>query len=412
MTSLDRVHHRLSLVAAAVLTVTVIVLTLVLGGTDDAAGRGDPVPPVGDGEGDVTLTSIGDFPSPVNVAFAPGQPGTVYVVEQHGIVEAAVGDSATTFLDVTNQTNESGEQGLLGLAFHPNFASNDRVYAYYTDEDNGDIVVSEFEASDPLNADESTRRQVIRIRHRFAGNHNGGQLQFGPDGHLYLATGDGGSGGDPRELAQDKGSLLGKMLRINPSDPPGARDYRIPSGNPFKGKRGKDEILAVGLRNPFRFTFDQDTGRISIGDVGQDRFEEVDYETPSGLRNANFGWDRFEGFRRYAGGDTARTPKAKRHDKPIFAYRQSSGGCAVTGGVVVRDASLLNLYGRYLFADFCGGRLRSFIPKLGGAEDVKYLDMDEVGAPTSFASDPVTNDVYMTTLENPGDPAPVYRLDP
>jgi glucose/arabinose dehydrogenase len=149
---LDRLNHRLSLAVAATAAIVVGTLLLVLGSADDASGRGDPVPPTGNGEGDVTLTSIGTFPSPVNVAFAPGE-STIYVVEQDGIVEAVNGDSATTFLDVTGQTDESGEQGLLGLAFHPDFQSNRFVYAYYTDEDNGDIVVSEFEANDPLNAD-------------------------------------------------------------------------------------------------------------------------------------------------------------------------------------------------------------------------------------------------------------------
>ena len=388
----------------AVLAITIGVLLLALGTADDAAGRGEP--PIGDGEGGVALTEIGSFDSPVNVAFAPGESG-VYVVEQGGTVRIVNGTSET-FLDIQDQTEGSGEQGLLGLAFHPDFQSNHLVYAYYTDEDNGDIVVSEFTAADPADADEGSRREVIRIRHRFASNHNGGQLLFGPDGFLYMGTGDGGSADDPRENGQDKRSLLGKLLRINPLES-GNRPYTNPAGNPFKGRKGQDEIYARGLRNPYRFTFDSLSARIAIGDVGQDRFEEVDYETPSSLRNANFGWDRWEGRKRHRTDGSARTPKRKRHDKPIFTYGRSacSGGCSVIGGVVVRDSELANLYGRYLFADAFAGRLRSFIPRLGEAEDVKYLDQDAVGFPTSFASDPVTNDVYVTALGGP-----VYRLDP
>ena len=372
-----------------------------------ATGRGAPI---GDGEGAVTLDEIGAFDSPVNVAFAPGVPDNVYVVEQDGTVEVLVSgvEQPDPFLDIRGLTNESGEQGLLGLAFHPDYQLNGLVYAYYTDSANGDIVVSEFAADTDQAADGTTPRQVIRIRHRFASNHNGGQLLFGPDDRLYMGTGDGGSGGDPRENAQDKGSLLGKLLRINPLES-GDRPYTTPAGNPFKNRRGRDEILARGLRNPFRFSFDPVTERIAIGDVGQDRFEEVDYEAPDGLRNANFGWDRWEGFQRYRDGDSARTPRPKNHDKPIFTYGQSAcgGGCSVIGGVVVRDPDLPNLYGRYLFADAYAGRLRSFIPKLGGAEDVKYLDQDPADFPTSFAADPVTNDVYMTTIDGP-----VYRLEP
>ncbi len=383
----------------AVVAIAVGVLLLALGSADEAAGRGEP--PIGDGTGGVDFGLVGDgsFEDPVNVAFAPGSPDSVYVVEQDGTVELLVDNVEFGIaLDISDLTNRSGEQGLLGIAFHPDYQSNGLLYAYYTHAGTGDIVVSEFETSGGI-ADESTRRQVIRIRHRFAGNHNGGQLLFGPDGLLYLGTGDGGDGGDPRENAQDRKSLLGKLLRINPLDPPGARDYTIPAGNPYKGKKGKDEIYARGLRNPFRFTFDPNTGRIAIGDVGQERFEEVDYETPQSLRNANFGWDRWEGLRRYNDGDTAKTPKRKQHDKPIHVYGHGTdgGSCSITGGVVVRDELLTNLYGRYLYADFCAGQLRSFVPELSSAEGVVELD-DTFDQPTSFTASPFTSRIYVTSL--------------
>jgi glucose/arabinose dehydrogenase len=385
-----------ALTAAAAVTALVLMVA-------GAAGRGTP--PIGDGTGGVALETVGEFSSPVNVAFAPGEPNA-YVVEQRGTVQVIPnGGAPQTFLNIDELTEESGERGLLGLAFHPDYQSNGLVYAYYNDEDNGDVVVSEFEASDPLDADESSRRQVIRIRHRFASNHNGGQLLFGPDGYLYLAPGDGGSAGDPRENAQNKRSLLGKLLRIDPLAS-GDRPYTTPETNPLKHRTGRDEILARGLRNPFRFSFDGT--RILIGDVGQDRFEEVDYEAPKTLRNANFGWDRWEGFRRYDDGDTASTPKRKRHDKPIHAYGHGTDGfsCAITGGVVVRDENLESLYGRYLYADFCAGELRSLVPKLGGAEAVRKLGVELNGA-TSFVADPATQEVYATSLDGP-----IVRLVP
>jgi glucose/arabinose dehydrogenase len=402
MSSFAHAHRRYAIAATAAIATVAGALLLVPGAAEDADGRGTPV---GNGEGGVDLVQIDSFDSPVNVAFAPGQ-AHVYVVEQGGTVRVV--GQPDPFLDIRSQTNPSGEQGLLGLAFHPAFGTNGLVYAYYTHAGTGDIVVSEFETTSPSDADESSRRRVLRIRHRFASNHNGGQLLFGPDGHLYMGTGDGGGGGDPRENAQDKKSLLGKLLRINPADPPGPRDYRSPKGNPFKGRKGQDEIYARGLRNPFRFTFDG--ANIAIGDVGQDDFEEVDYESPGSLRNANFGWDRFEGRKRanYPGDNEARRPKRGNHDKPIHVYANGAGGgsCAITGGLVVRDPALDNLEGRYLYADFCTGVLRSLIPALSGAQDDKALTTSIEG-PSSFAANPATDEVYVTSLMGP-----VYRLEP
>jgi glucose/arabinose dehydrogenase len=399
MGSIERTHHRWSLAVTGVLASVIAILLVVLAPSEDAAGQAGP--PIGDGTGGVGFAPVGDgnFERPVNVAFAPGSPDSVYVVEQDGTVELLIDNvEAGTALDITNLTNGIGEQGLLGIAFHPDYQTNGLLYAYYTRAGTGDIVVSEFETSGGI-ADESSRRQVLRIRHRFAGNHNGGQLLFGPDGFLYLGTGDGGDADDPRENAQDKGSLLGKLLRIDPLDPPGARDHRSPTGNPYKGRKGKNEIYARGLRNPFRFTFDPLTARIAIGDVGQARSEEVDYETPNSLRKANFGWDRWEGLKRHTTGGSARTPKRKRHDKPIHVYGHGTdgGSCSITGGVVVRDETLTNLYGRYLFADFCAGQLRSFVPELSGATGVVELD-NTFQQPTSFTTSPFTNRIYVTSL--------------
>lgn len=396
--------HRWSMAITAVLAGAIVVLTIVLGSSDSASGRGEPA--VGNGEGSVDLVPVGGgFFSPLNTAFKPGENDKVYVVEQGGHVRVVVGGvtQAAPFLDLTGLTDGQGEQGLLGIAFHP---SLDLVYAYYADQQNGDIVVSEFDASDPLDADESSRRQVIRIRHRRASNHYGGQLRFGPDGYLYFATGDGGGGGDPRENAQDVRSLLGKLVRIDPVAS-GGKPYTVPKGNPLVGRRGRNEIFALGLRNPFRFNFDFDTRRIMIGDVGQDRFEEIDIETRRSVRKANFGWDRWEGFRRYKSpfDNSARKPSRRRHAKPSYAYGQGRGR-SVVGGLVVRDQSLSNLYGRYLFADFFANRLRSLVPRLGRVKRYKELDR-KVSLISSFTEDPVTREVYLTSLAGN-----VFRLEP
>lgn len=398
--------HRWSMAITVVVASALGILLIVLGPADDASGRGEP--PVGDGEGTVDLVSIGGggFSSPVNTAFAPGQADNVYVVEQDGLVKLIDGGETqeAPFLDLTRQTNENGEQGLLGVAFHPTEAL---VYAYYTDRDNGDIVVSEFEHK-ATDAKERTRREVIRIRHRMAGNHNGGQLRFGPDGFLYMATGDGGSGGDPRENAQDKTSLLGKLLRIDPQAA-GRNGYSAPRSNPFVGRKGKDAIYATGLRNPFRFNFDTQTARIMIGDVGQSSFEEISIESAKSVRGANFGWDRYEGFSRYGNplDNSAKTPSRKKHDKPVLAYGRDDGR-SVVGGLVVRDASLANLYGRYLFTDFFTDRLRSFVPTLrkvkGGFKEIGPA----VSFISSFTEDPVTREVYLTSLGT----GEVLRIEP
>ncbi len=375
---------------------------------DPPGARRQGAQAVGNGQGEVDLEPVGGtFDTPVNSAFAPGETDKVYVVEQGGTARAVVGGTTQPdpFLEITDLTDNSGEQGFLSMAFHPDFQTNGLVYAYYTDEDNGDIVVSEFQTNSEVDADEETEREVIRIRHRFASNHNGGQVVFGPDGYMYLATGDGGSGDDPRENSQDKESLLGKLIRI---DPLGADDgdYTVPSDNPFVGKKGDDEIYAVGLRNPFRFNFEPDSGNIMIGDVGQNRFEEVDIETEDSLRKANFGWDRFEGFKRSNAGDTADSPKKSKHDKPVLVYDHGEGA-SVIGGVVVRDEDLTNLYGRYLFTDFYTDRFRSFVPQLTKVDDYAELDT-EINAISSFSEDPATREVYVTSR---GDEA-LYRLEP
>ena len=346
---------------------------------------------------DVRLETVGSFDQPVYVDQpSSGADGLLFVVEQPGrikVVEMASGNEST-FLDIAGKVASGGERGLLSVAFAPDFAQSGLFYVYYTAQ-GGDIRVEQYRrsAADALRADESSARRVIEIEHSRFANHNGGQLQFGPDGYLYVGTGDGGSFGDPRENAQNPKRLLGKLLRIDPS---GGDPYAIPSDNPYVGRKGRDEVYALGLRNPWRFSFDSESGKILIGDVGQDRREEIDAESPQSLRGANFGWDAFEGFRRYHSADASKPPR--KSEKPIEDYSSGGGNCAVTGGYVVHDPALPALAGRYVYADFCGGELRSLIPDLGGAHDDDPLGVSESDI-SSFGED-AAGHIYVTSLSS------------
>jgi glucose/arabinose dehydrogenase len=363
---------------------------------------------VGDGRGGVRKHRIGTFAAPTYVAHAPGAPRFLYVVEQRGTIRVAHGGRVIgrPFLDIRGRVSAGGERGLLSIAFDPRYERNRLLYAYYTN-DRGHIQIDEFRARSNTRAAQRSRRRVIVIRHPGASNHNGGQLQFGPGGWLYAATGDGGGAGDPRENAQDKCKLLGKLLRINPHKGGGKR-YRIPRGNPFVGKPGRNEILALGLRNPYRFSFDR--RRILIADVGQTRWEEVDAEGRKALRAANFGWDRFEGDHRfdYPGDNEAPRP-SRRYRRPIFEYRHSTsncgsaGGCAIIGGYVVRARNLPSLRGRYLYADAYKGALRSFVPRRSRGRRDRALGV-QVDHPSSFGEG-ARGRIYVSSLDGP-----VYRL--
>jgi len=360
--------------------------------------------PPGDGSGGVGLRQIGGFDHPVYVAAAPGFQRLLFVVEQPGRVKVIRNGHKLrrSFLNISGRVNyDAAERGLLSIAFPPDYRRTKRFYVYYNDAQ-GDIRVDEFRRSTPTIAAPGSRRSVLQIPHRANSNHNGGQLQF--LGHLlYLATGDGGSAGDPPDNAQNKRVLLGKVLRIDPRNPRGKRSYSVPRSNPFVGRRGRNEIFSFGLRNPFRFSFDRVTAkrpRIVIGDVGQNAFEEVDYETLGSAAGANFGWDGFEGFAKFE-------PPFPRHtQKPIFAYSHAAhGGCAVIGGYVVRDRRLRSLYKRYLYSDNCDGTLRSFLPRLRRARGDRPLGLS-LSAPTSFGEDNQGR-VYVCSLDGP-----VYRLVP
>jgi glucose/arabinose dehydrogenase len=310
---------------------------------------------------------------------------------------------AKPFLDMREAVGYGGERGLLSIAFPSDYQRSGSFYVYYTDNA-GNIRIDEFKRGGSTRARVGSRRQVIEIPHPVNDNHNGGQMQFF-DGLLYFGTGDGGSGGDPPNNAQNKDVLLGKLLRIDPR-PAGAAAYSVPPSNPFVGSPGRDEIYSYGLRNPFRFSFDTVSAsqpRIAIGDVGQNQFEEVDYATVGAASGANFGWDAFEGFAPY-GDENSGTADPGGTVKPIFAYSHGRGGsCSIIGGVVVADRALRSLYKRYVYADLCEGQLRSLVPHLKRASGEHRLGL-AVPSPTSFGED-AAHRLYISSLEGP-----VYRL--
>ena len=328
---------------------------------------------------------------------APGAPELLFVVEQPGTIRVLRDGQLLDqpFLNLRDRVRYGGEQGLLSVAFDPKYERNRRFYVYYTNGA-GNIEVDGFrrKRSSATRAAAGSRSRVITVKHPAYSNHNGGQLQFGPDGMLYMGTGDGGSAGDPDGNAQNRNSLLGKLLRI---DPKRAGGYLTPKSNPFDGRRGRDEIYALGLRNPYRFSFDSRSGDIFIGDVGQDAWEEIDHVSRRRLGGSNFGWDLLEGNHDFDG----HNPPAH-YRRPALEYSSRGGGCAVTGGYVVRGAQLPALAGRYLYADFCIGEIRSFDPSSPGPSDASAgLEVDQ---PSSFGEG-AGGSIYVTSLSGE-----VYRI--
>lgn len=364
---------------------------------DDQSTTASP-PPTGSGKGGVKLTEIGSFDQPVYVTQPPAGDDSLYVVEQTGRVQRvpAGGGDPEVFLDLSDQVSCCGEQGLLSIAFAPDYEKSGLLYASFTNTD-GDSRVVEYQRAESGDvADPDSAREVLAIDQPYS-NHNGGLALFGPDGYLYLGYGDGGSAGDPERRGQDLGTLLGKLLRIDPRPRRGSA-YGIPPGNDFSDQPAP--IYAFGLRNPWRFSFDRKTEDLWIGDVGQQELEEVD-GVPAGAGNgANFGWSAYEGTERYNQDQAA--PDAV---DPVFTYSHDEG-CSVTGGYVVRDPALRSLYGRYLYGDYCAGDLRSFTAQPGEpAGDDAKLGLNVPGL-SSFGED-VAGHVYAVSVEGP-----VYRLDP
>jgi len=331
----------------------------------------------------VKLKRVGRFQSPTYVTSAPGIAGIV-VVERGGRIRLAEGRKRRTFTSIPG-VSTGGERGLLSVAFPPDYGSSRLLYVYFTNGA-GDIEIAELRAdADGRHADPATLRPIVTVPHPNQSNHNGGQLQFGPDGFLYAGTGDGGGAGDQPDNAQNPSSRLGKLLRIDPAT-------------------GSVGIYSIGLRNPYRFSFDLVTNpgqpRIAIGDVGQDRFEEIDYLPLAQASGANFGWNDFEGFAPFPG---AHPPTPSQTVKPIKVYSSSGAACSIIGGYVVRDSRLRSLFHRYVYGDFCTGKVRSLIPDPGGARrdkgtGVRVRDLSSFGESSDGA-------LYAASLDGP-----VYRF--
>jgi len=341
----------------------------------------------------VELRPVATLEQPLAIAVRPGDPA-LYVAEKVGRV-VALADHAEprTVLDLTGQVSQGSEQGLLGLAFSPDGAF---LYVDFTDI-NGDTHVTEYRFGDD-GAQESTRREVLFVTQPFS-NHNGGALAFGPDGYLYIALGDGGSGGDPYGNGQSLSTLLGKILRISPR-PSDGRPYGIPKDNPFVGRPGaKPEIWDYGLRNPWRFSFDRETGDLWIGDVGQQAWEEIDVERAGSPGGLNFGWNLYEGSHPYQGGSPAGLTM------PVFEYPHDGTVCAVTGGFVYRGMAIPDLVGAYVFGDYCRGQLEAFVPRGDRATGHRLLGLHVDGL-ASFGED-ADGELYVCALSGE-----VFKLVP
>lgn len=295
---------------------------------------------------------VGGLTGPVAIAAMPSPDARLFVAEQAGTIRIVLADKTLgpePLLDIKSKIKAGGEQGLLGLAFHPKVAENDFFYVNYTDK-NGDTVIARYTISkESGRAAASTEKIILKQAQPYA-NHNGGDLTFGPDGYLYIGLGDGGSGGDPQDRAQNKNELLGKMLRI---DVDGGDPYAIPADNPFAGGGGKPEIWALGLRNPWRFSFDRGTSDLFIADVGQGSLEEINHQ-PRGKANLNYGWRCFEGTSEF---NTAGCQDASAYTKPIVQYDHTESRCSVTGGYVYRGTQFPALAAKYFYADYCSGQL-------------------------------------------------------
>src|SRR5215208_402847 len=388
--------------SALVALVAQAALIIAACGGSDSNGGGPTAAQQPQGDGRVRLEKIGDFNQPVYVTQPPGS-DDLYVVEREGSVRIVRNGKVVSrpALDITDQVTSDGtEQGFLSVAFSPDFQSSRDVYAYYTGNDQDQHVVG-FKVADDGSFDAGSEREILHMDD-FVSNHNGGLLLFGPDGQLYIGTGDGGTGEDPN--GQNLDSLLGKILRIDPRPTSTAatntaaeqRPYTVESAGPL-GQGARPEICDYGLRNPWRFSFDRGTAALLIGDVGQSTQEEIDYVPAERACGNNFGWSAFEGTNRFN-----EDQSAPNEVPPILTYGRDEG-CSVTGGYVVRDRSLPALFGRYVYGDFCAGELRSFKPETPRARDDRSLGLDVPGL-SSFGQDNQGH-IYAASLEGP-----VYRL--
>ena len=355
--------------------------------TTASAPLGDPA---------VTLTELGSFAQPVEVSWRPTD-GTMYVVEQGGtIVMMTDGQPGTVALDMTDLTSAGGERGLLGLTI-----TRDGTLAYvdYTNND-GNTRIDEYAVAPDGTFDPATRREVLGFDQPYS-NHNGGDIVFGPDNMLYIGTGDGGSGGDPDRRALNLGEWLGKMLRIDPHATADA-SYTVPADNPFVGVDGaRPEIWSIGLRNPWRFSFDRTTGDLWIADVGQGNWEEVDaaWADEGGGRGLNFGWSALEGNH---GFNTDQSPAGV--TPPIHEYAHLGQDCAISGSALYRGSAIPALVGWYVFADYCSGQVRAL--QIVDRAVAKQLPLGNLANVTAVSEGP-DGELYVLTSDGP-----IYAVTP
>jgi glucose/arabinose dehydrogenase len=372
------------LVACAACTAPATPSPSVTGGASASAGifpgpsqPGSTVPPLPSGPDRLRLELLADgLDDPIGLTSAGDGSGRLFVNERDGRVRVIGPDGRVQpepFVDLADRITAGGERGLLGLAFHPDFATNRRLFVHYSRAGDGSTVVSELAAAADLrSADPGSERVLLTVADPF-GNHNGGQLAFGPDGYLYIGLGDGGGGGDPLENGQNRDVLLGKILRLDVDAQGAAGRYGIPADNPFgpdgaNPGGGRPEIWAFGLRNPWRFSFDPDGGDLYIADVGQGEWEEIDRQPADSAGGENYGWNVMEG-RHCFGGDCDQTGFVK----PIAEYSHELG-CSVTGGYVYRGTAQPDLQGVYVFGDFCSGIVFTLQVDEGTIDPKRVLD--------------------------------------
>ncbi len=344
-----------------------------------------------------TLSFAPSLKSPVFLTHAGDQSGRLFIVEQPGTIRILERGKLleAPFLDIKERVRFGGEQGLLGLAFHPEYRLNGRFFVNYTRKDDGATVVAEYHRSEQADLAGREERILVSIPQPYP-NHNGGMIAFGPDGYLYIGMGDGGSGGDPQNRAQNKDELLGKLLRI---DVINLVPYGIPTDNPFIRGQERPEVFALGLRNPWRFSFDRETGDLWLADVGQNKWEEVNVVRKGG----NYGWRVMEGFHCF----NLPEPCGKENfTSPLLEYDHQGGRCSITGGYVYRGRAIPSLIGTYLYGDFCSGEFFSVRTAQGGQVKGEPWALKTNAAISSFGEDE-NGEIYLLDLKGA-----VYLLAP
>ena len=357
-------------------------------------GAPDPQPPPPGLELGLEVL-IRNMDQPLFVTSPPGDPNRLFVVERPGRIRIVQNGALfpRPFLDIADLTSLQGERGLLGMAVHPDYAQNGRFFVHYTDRTSGGTRIARYKVSeDPDVADPASGTIVLEVSQPFS-NHNGGSIAFGPDGMLYIALGDGGSGGDPLGHGQNRGTLLGAVLRIDidSGDP-----FVIPTDNPFVDTPGaRAEVWAYGLRNPWRVSFDRSTGDLYIADVGQSEVEEVNVQPASSLGGENYGWNTMEGSTCFGGGGCETAGLTL----PVEEYGHGAG-CSITGGYAYRGLAIPAAVGRYFYGDFCSGFVRSFVFDDGQATDpVDHTSqLGPGGSIVSFGEDGM-GELYIVTIE-------------